>query len=250
MTRVKECVLYRGFEHGDILDKMTALMDASERAAVNASEMEEEFYECVNGGKDELDKVYKFSIAVTHVYCFFALVISFFSKEVLYLMVSQEYRETWIYVQFLVFGCVFHGLYFFFVNVLFLKHTSCVFVITLTSMVLSVFLNIILIPILGLIGCIIAFFLTYFFRSLIALIISMIKNKIIRFPWRRMYLLVFLFLLLSCGSYLFVFSFWTNVLIKLMISSFVVILFMFNYKNEIVAVYAVFKNRKKREFDR
>lgn len=30
MTRVKECVLYRGFEHGDILDKMTALMDASE----------------------------------------------------------------------------------------------------------------------------------------------------------------------------------------------------------------------------
>ena len=49
MTRVKECVLYRGFEHGDILDKMTALMDASERSAVNASEMEEEFYECVNG---------------------------------------------------------------------------------------------------------------------------------------------------------------------------------------------------------
>ena len=49
MTRVKECVLYRGFEHGDILDKMTALMDASERSAVNASEMEEEFYECING---------------------------------------------------------------------------------------------------------------------------------------------------------------------------------------------------------
>ena len=39
MTRVKECVLYRGFEHGDILDKMTALMDASERSAVNASEI-------------------------------------------------------------------------------------------------------------------------------------------------------------------------------------------------------------------
>ena len=49
MTRVKECVLYRGFEYGDILDKMTALMDASEKSAVNASEMEEEFYECVNG---------------------------------------------------------------------------------------------------------------------------------------------------------------------------------------------------------
>ena len=31
------------------MDKMTALMDASEKSAVNASEMEEEFYECVNG---------------------------------------------------------------------------------------------------------------------------------------------------------------------------------------------------------
>ena len=41
MTRVKECVLYRGFEHGEILDKMTALMDACEKSAVNAKEMEE-----------------------------------------------------------------------------------------------------------------------------------------------------------------------------------------------------------------
>ena len=49
MTRVKECVLYRGFEHGEILDKMTALMDACEKSAVNAKEMEEDFYECVNG---------------------------------------------------------------------------------------------------------------------------------------------------------------------------------------------------------
>ena len=39
MTRVKECVLYRGFEHGEILDKMTALMDACEKSAVNAKEM-------------------------------------------------------------------------------------------------------------------------------------------------------------------------------------------------------------------
>ena len=49
MTRIKECVLYREFEHGEILDKMTALMDACEKSAVNAREMEEDFYECVNG---------------------------------------------------------------------------------------------------------------------------------------------------------------------------------------------------------
>ena len=49
MTRAKECVLYRDFENGDILEKMTLLMDASEKSAVSASEMEEAFYECVNG---------------------------------------------------------------------------------------------------------------------------------------------------------------------------------------------------------
>ena len=31
MTRIKECVLYRNFEHGEILEKMTALMDACEK---------------------------------------------------------------------------------------------------------------------------------------------------------------------------------------------------------------------------
>ena len=47
MTRIKECVLYREFEHGEILDKMTALMDACEKSAVNAREMEEDFIQMV-----------------------------------------------------------------------------------------------------------------------------------------------------------------------------------------------------------
>ena len=49
MTRIKECVLYRNFQHGEILEKMTALMDACESSAVNAKAMEPVFYECVNG---------------------------------------------------------------------------------------------------------------------------------------------------------------------------------------------------------
>lgn len=48
MTRIKECVLYRNFEQGEILDKMTKLMDAKE-GTVDICEMEEVFYECVNG---------------------------------------------------------------------------------------------------------------------------------------------------------------------------------------------------------
>ena len=49
MTRVKECVLYRNFEYGDILEKMTALMDACEQSAADSGKMENDFYACVNG---------------------------------------------------------------------------------------------------------------------------------------------------------------------------------------------------------
>lgn len=49
MTRMKECILYRNFEQGEILDKMAMLIDAAEDPAADVSGMEAIFYECVNG---------------------------------------------------------------------------------------------------------------------------------------------------------------------------------------------------------
>lgn len=49
MTGIQECVLYRGFDKEEILDKMTVLMDALEEEDDRIREKMPLFYECVNG---------------------------------------------------------------------------------------------------------------------------------------------------------------------------------------------------------
>ena len=41
MARLNECILYRNFEHGEILDKMAELMNAWEQKAPDLKEKEE-----------------------------------------------------------------------------------------------------------------------------------------------------------------------------------------------------------------
>ena len=43
MARIQECILYRGFQHGEILEKMTALMNACESGQDNWKEQENVF---------------------------------------------------------------------------------------------------------------------------------------------------------------------------------------------------------------
>ena len=49
MARLNECILYRDFEHGEILDKMAELMNAWEQKAPDLKEKEGLFFECANG---------------------------------------------------------------------------------------------------------------------------------------------------------------------------------------------------------
>ena len=48
MARLNECILYRNFEHGEILDKMAELMNAWEKKAPDLKEKEGLFFECAN----------------------------------------------------------------------------------------------------------------------------------------------------------------------------------------------------------
>ena len=77
MARIQECILYRGFQHGEILDKMTALMNACESSQDNLKEnlkkQENSFFECVNG-LVEMAGSYGFSGNLWHNYLTFLLV--------------------------------------------------------------------------------------------------------------------------------------------------------------------------------
>ena len=49
MARTEECILYRDFQHGEILDTMTSLMNAYEAGAEKLADWKREFFQCVNG---------------------------------------------------------------------------------------------------------------------------------------------------------------------------------------------------------
>lgn len=49
MARIQECILYREFQHGEVLQKMTELMNAYEKNPESIGEKKGLFYECANG---------------------------------------------------------------------------------------------------------------------------------------------------------------------------------------------------------
>ncbi len=73
MARLNECILYRDFEHGEILDKMAELMNAWEQKAPDLKEKEGLFFKSVNG-LVELPGMYGFSGNIWHTYLTFLLV--------------------------------------------------------------------------------------------------------------------------------------------------------------------------------
>ena len=67
MARTEECILYRDFQHGEILDTMTSLMNAYEAGAEKLADRKREFFQCVNG-LVELAGMYGFSGNLWHNY--------------------------------------------------------------------------------------------------------------------------------------------------------------------------------------
>lgn len=122
--------------------------------------------------------------------CLFATFFSLYAKEILGLMISNpQYDDVYILVPYLVFAYVFKTIYFYFVDVLYLKDTKVIFTITWTTVLFGIGANLILIPKIGIIGAAIACTITFFVKSVMALLISSQRNKKIRFDWVKMYLL-------------------------------------------------------------
>jgi O-antigen/teichoic acid export membrane protein len=148
------------------------------------------FYQKVDS--NELHLVRHSANALVALVCILAVILTFFSKELLSLMISNPaYYDVYTIIPYLVFAFVFQFIYFFFVNILFLKDTGVIFVITALTVLFNVGLNLSLIPKYGIIGAAVACTVTYFLKSVFALIVSLYRNKVIRFNWAYMYLLAF-----------------------------------------------------------
>lgn len=200
------------------------------------------FFETLEQGKDGIGKIQKMGNCSVLGYSIMAFVISLFAPEILHIMVSENFREAWRIIPFIAFAFVFHGIYFFFINVLFIKDTGLVFLVTMTGMIVDVILNIVLVPIWGYYGCGVACMMTYFTRSLMALIISMKKNSEIRYNYLLMYAYAFgLFVLSFVNVVLADWPVLWSLLCKILLCSMLTCCCYYFYGN---IIYAFIKQRK------
>lgn len=203
------------------------------------------FYEKVNEGKNGLKRIVQTADASICLVSLVAIAMSLFAEEIFSIMISNPaYDGVWKIVPCIVFAYVFQSIYFFFVNVLFLKDTKVIFTITITAVVVNIGLNLLLIPELGYVGGAIACILTYFVKSIMALIISSIKNKEIRFHWLLMYVIAFIALAISLTSLLLEFeSLWIVIGLKFLSMGVFTFIVAMKYRNFLVSIYHNFVKR-------
>lgn len=202
------------------------------------------FFQMIEKGKDGYRKIEQMGLASVIGYSLIAFVISLFAPEILRVMVSEKFRDAWQVIPLLNFAFVFHGNYFFFINILFVKDTGWVFTVTLAAMVVDIVLNIVLIPIWGFWGAGISCFMTYFSRSVFALILSKRKNKDIKYNVLAMFFIPILFMAFSFVNWLLVdLSFVWSLFLKSLFCSVLVLLFYKKYKDTFLILAHQLKKR-------
>ena len=150
------------------------------------------FYQMVKNENQMNEKLKLVSVNIVIFYSFLALLISIFSADFIKFFLNHSYDNSIIVIKFLVYAQVFNGIYYLFVNVLFLENTTKVLYITLITLIINILLNFVLIPLLGIKGAALALLISYFFKSITALLFSLRYNKKIRFPIRNIFACVFL----------------------------------------------------------
>lgn len=193
------------------------------------------FFEKCNDLKNNMPQIRKMSEMITWVVCFICVAMALLSQEVLDLMISNPaYDGVWKVIPFLICGTIFGAIYFIYVNVLFLKDTGYIFIITVSTIAINVGLNIWLIPLVGFVGCGIAFMATFFMKSVFAVIISMWKNKEIRFRTGYLYSIGLISSLLSVSALLFEnMNTWQAIGIKAAVLALMVLFIYLTYRSEI-----------------
>lgn len=219
-----------GFQFGNILNILST--------AVNQAYVPW-FYEKMGEGEKGKESIIKFCEYAVVGYGFIAMCISLFTEDVLNLMVSKNFREGWMVVPFIAFAYVFNGIYYFFANPLFYnkKGTKYIVIGTVSSAIMNIIFNLLLVPQYGMIGSSLASTISSFVVSILILYIS-IKIEKINFKYLKIYFITFVFFILSMVSFLKTqMNIYTFFIVKLLIIVFVFMFIFYKYKNECIKLY-------------
>lgn len=197
------------------------------------------FFERISNNKGNFYPVYIFAELSVILVSLLAMIISLFSPEIISIMTSSNFSNAWIPIVFLCYGKVAQCLYFFFSQPLFYFSPKLVFIVSLTSLMTNILLNVILIPLFGIVGTGLSFYFSYMILSILALYLSLIKAPQIRFRYNRMFFISIIFLLLSLSVFVFQ-SYFSTILVriayKLVFVLVVCLIVVFFYKNKIEIV--------------
>ena len=222
-----------GFQFGNIINVLTT--------AINQAYIPW-FFGNMKKGLEGKKSIIKFAEYAVVIYGFIAMCISLFAKEVLKIIVSKDFQDAWSVVPFIAFAFVFNGIYYFFVNPLFYnkRGTKYIAIGTFFSAISNVILNIFLIPRYGMVGSAGASVISNFLASILILYISF-KIEKVNFKYLKMYLITFIYLVLSMINFL---QGQINIYIFLAIKVLVVIITClvaaYKYKNEVVILHKKF----------
>jgi len=173
-----------------------------------------------------------------------ALALSFFSKEVFHIMISDTFREGWKVVPLLANAFVFHSLYIFFVAPVFAESSKLVPIISISSALTNIALNFLFIPHWGFLGAGVASLVSMIVLSIMSFVIG--KRALdVGYPCGKMFGAVSGFFGLSCFSY---FGFWPNFFFfSFKVTVFLVILlwFFLVYRAEVQKILLLLKGKKR-----
>lgn len=144
------------------------------------------FFQQFESGAEGKARIARISGALVSGYSACALAVSLFAPEVLSVLVTAEFREAWRVVPFIAFSFVFGGIYYVFVNPLFVRRTPLVPLVTLSSAALGVACNWILIPRFGMLGAAVSSLLSMAASSVVALALTL-RFEPLDFPWIRIF---------------------------------------------------------------
>jgi O-antigen/teichoic acid export membrane protein len=182
-----------GFQFGNIVNIITSAVTQAYAPW---------FFGKLEQGKEGIKDIVKFTEIMTVVYSILGFAISLFSQEVLELLVTEKFREGWRVIPFISFAYVLNGIYSFFIATLFIEKTKFVPIVTFSSAILSVILNLVLIPQYGYMGSAIASIISLGVSSIIALLFSLKFRRDINHKWGKMYTIVLVFFALSLVAFI------------------------------------------------
>ncbi|MDO6759749.1 oligosaccharide flippase family protein [Tamlana sp. 2_MG-2023] len=165
-------------------------------------------------------------------YCFIALGLSFFGKEVIAFVTPESYHQAWVVIPFIAFAFVYHGVYYFFAGSLFYdiqgRGTKIIPISTISAATINIALNILLIPQFGIIGAAVSTLLAKF---ILCISLKFFYKKYLNLKYPELFL-IFVPLLFFSVSLL---SFYddANLIIKIVIYLVLLIVVIMGYKSTI-----------------